>query len=107
MLNDTSISIIQLFLGLMLGTLIPGFIGQIGLSFRRVGLSLKLLTGLLRAFVLFLFLGFVELLIIGAMDIPVDHESEMWLGFGLVAGFIGGSLALLAGFFIARKSSAG
>ena len=106
MLNDTSIAIIHFFLGLMLGTLAPGFIGQIGLLIRKVGLSLKLLTGFLRAVLLFLVIAFVVLIFIGIIDVPVDHPSLIWLGFGVFAGLIGGSLALIVAFIVARKRSA-
>lgn len=108
MLNDTSIFIVFLVLGVMAGYVLPGFIGYLSLLYRRVGFSLKLLTRFLRSLVLFLFLVFIIFLsIVVAIEIfevpDADVPPPLALGLGLFVGIIGGCIALFVGFLRVRK----
>ncbi len=106
MLNATSISIVFFVLGVMLGSLFPGFIGDLALQYRRVGFSLKLLRGLLRSLVLFSVLTVTSLLLIDSafdvFNIP-EEDDQIALGFGLFAGLMGASIVLFYGFWSARR----
>lgn len=110
MLNEVAVYIVILLLGILVGSVVPGFIGHLVLQYKKFGFSIGMLWGFFRSVGLFLLLGFLSLLLLGftltALDIPMEHEpSNAALGFGLLIGCFGGSAVLLFGVMRSRKSA--
>jgi len=104
MLNEISIFILFLAIGLFLGALLPGLIGYMSLLYRRVGFSLKLLTGFLGFFALaFIAIAFVGMGLV-IFGVPEGDGPYLAMGLGTTVGLIGGCIVLFVRLFERQKA---
>jgi uncharacterized membrane protein len=108
--SDNVLALVFGVFGLLFGSLLPGYLTYLVLQLKEFGFNRKLALTVLKATVILTVATFIVLAIIGytleLLAVPADHPpSSIALGFGVIAGFIGGLIALIIG--ISRgKSSA-
>jgi hypothetical protein len=108
--SDNVLALVFSVLGLLFGSLLPGYLTYLALQFKESGFNFQFSMSVLKATVILAIVGFIVLLIIGvvqlALAIPVDHPvSSIALGFGIMGGFLAGVIALVIG-IVRGKSSA-